>query len=170
MSLSQISFEVPYKELFVKNGASTTDASNNYSVTQGAYEIVSSSDSSVNITIEKIVFTIVGTAAATNSSKFGTLNTLANGLNIKFNYGGTDVHTLGPYKSLLDLDLVSDEHYDATVGTDVIYEYEIYLTTPFTLKGGNSDKLYITLDDDMSGLSGLYFTASGVTNTARISL
>lgn len=170
MSIAFTSIEVPYRELFVKSGDTVTDASSDYSSTQGVFQIVSSSDISVNIVVDKIIITLVGTAAATNSSRFGTIAQLTNGFNIKYSFDNTDVHTLGPYKSLLDLDLVSDEHYDETIGTDVIYEFIFKLNVPFILKGGHSDKLYVTLDDNLSGLTGLYFVASGTTNTAKISL
>ena len=169
MSLQKNSYLVPYRACMVENGGSAENAATDHSVTPSVFEVTSGAVGT-NKTISKIIITIVSSAAAADSSKFGNLATLANGLVVKYDVNGTNVYTIGTYKSLLDLDLMSDEHYDEVVGTDYIYEYELHFETPIQLTGGHSDRLYVEVSDNLSSLNGLYFGVSGTINTAKFNI
>lgn len=169
MSLN-ISFKVPFKKCLVEDGTSNADAASDYSSTSKKFEVVSDTTVGVDISINQLTFIIAGSSAATNSSSFGNISKLTNGMTVKYNASSTDVYTLGTYKSLIDLDLVSDLHSEEVIGSDYIYEYKLKFDTPFLLKGGHTDSLYINLNDNFSGLTGLYFSVNGYTNTPQYSL
>jgi len=165
------SFTVPYKKCLVKSGTSVADASSDFSVTQGVYEVASNVGGGEDIYIDNFHFVILASVASSNSSQFGNLATLTNGLTVKYDVDGTNVYTLGTYKSDLELELISDRHVsEEVIGTDHVYEYVLNFDKPFYLKGGRTDRLYVEIDDNLSGLNGVYFSVNGYTSTALITL
>jgi hypothetical protein len=163
----QISYEVPYRSNLVKSGTAIVDAGANHAASMVEFELISGVE---DIVVNKLVVTLVATAAATNSSRFVSTSSLTNGITIKYEVDGNAAYTFGTYKNILELDLASDEHYVEQIGTDYIYEFEFKFETPFVLKAGRTDKLCVEVNDDLSSLSGAYFTASGHTTTAKITL
>lgn len=163
----QISYEVPYRNNLVKSGTAIIDAAANHAASMVEFEVVSGVE---DIVIEKLIVVLVATAAAANSGTFVSAASLTNGISVKYEVDGNAAYTFGTYKNLLELDLASDEHYLEQIGTDYIYEYEFKFEKPFVLKAGRTDKLCVEVNDDLSSLSGAYFTASGYTTTAKITL
>lgn len=171
MSLER-SFTVPFKKCLNKSGLLTTyDAADDFSSTQGVYEVISNATPGLDIALDRFHFVIISATAAADLSELGDLTGLTNGMSIKYDVASTLVYTLGTYKNNLQLELVSDSHTnDEASGTDHVYEYILNFDEPFILRGGSLDRLYVELDDNLSSLNGLYFTASGTTTTAKFSL
>lgn len=169
----QRSYRIPYIQSFSRKGVASDhatyfDGAGDYSLATGEYEILPQTEMGADIALEELSIIIVCDDNTGLSSEFGNISALTRGLSIDYYKEGTLVCGSGPARSNLDLIKYTNDYTSVTFGTETIITFTIKFETPYLLMGSTTDRVVFNLNDDLSTLTGVYFSAKGTYNPPNL--